>query len=650
MSEINIHGKPEVTELAYAGYKEHIDIFIMSTLVKQVLRTDSLPFEYVNFVGNPISILEPPGIVFQFVKEPTEAQYNVLSKMFAEFDLQRVQKTKVLVVYTVRTMTFPFFFRQMLPLVKPTCPGIDGYCTVEAFKWSYVLYAGIEGFLATNTYPYFRNHMMYDGDDDEDDDDCDAKEGFLYSVHGQKRDVDDDEEIEPVKPKKKAKVAKGKKKAVDVDSEMSVHLEEDHVEFVLFTEVLKAKPSPIPYTVNVGTPQDVPHLPGYCFPYFHGMISTDLSYTRRQALNLFLSLMNVNLEFDDARDGYKEFRASITPFLYTAEGLVVQHIMKGIELALETQTQLFLLIENKNYLGFNLLGGANFMFVNNDWWIPLTRKELQFTNLSCIMSQSTSKAVIADLIQELPRKEDPDRQILLEDIDTSLKLSRQLANLKLGEKGFEETEKRLTEALKGLHFGDSYKSVTSISHIVKAVEMLTGKAEIPEDLPVYIPSDRIVHFRDPRFAVFCSFGSRSISFYAASGKSYPLVKDEGDNIKDQITATEKIGEKDVRIMEKVVVGVKPPHQCLGDWEKMLADKSLRWDVKERAKEARCCVFSKDKDIELIYRSLCVLLDNDDGVAKGKKRKRANVGGDIAAFDALFSVLLPDDEDMAGPST
>jgi hypothetical protein len=325
--------------------------------------------------------------------------------------------------------------------------------------------------------------------------------------------------------------------------------------------------------------------------------------------------------------------------------------MKGIELALETQTQLFLLIENKNYLGFNLLGGANFLFVHNDWWVPLTRKELQYTNLSCIMSQSTSKAVVADLIQELPRREDSGAQILLEDIDTSLKLARQLGNLKLGEKGHEETEKRLAEALKGLNFGDSYKSVTSVSHIVKAIEMLTGKTEIPEDLPVYIPSDKIANFRDPRFAVFCSFGSRSISFFASSGKTYPLVKDEGDNVKDQLAATEKVNEKDVKVMEKVVVSVKPPHQCFSDWERMLSEKAMKWDVKERAKEARCCVFSKEKDIDMIFRALCVVLENDSGASGSKKRKRGGVvAADMAAFDALFVGLIPDDEDMAGPST
>jgi len=135
-----------------------------------------------------------------------------------------------------------------------------------------------------------------------------------------------------------------------------------------FPNVVTAMPSPFKPNLNIGTPGDVPHLPGICFPYFTGLIAGDVAFIRKTMANL--SFRNFSGPEADAQRGYQAFHSAINTFAYTPEGLILRHIFKGIVLALDMQTQLFCLFDRSRYLGFCLLGDLFAIHSAIGWVLP----------------------------------------------------------------------------------------------------------------------------------------------------------------------------------------------------------------------------------------------------------------------------------------
>lgn len=284
------------------------------------------------------------------------------------------------------------------------------------------------------------------------------------------------------------------------------------------------------------------------------------------------------------KKGLANFRSAIGTFAYTPEGLVVQHILKGIELALETQTQLFVLFDHAKYLGCCLLGEQFSLHTATGWVEPEDADSLAIT-LATISSHESSLESLAAMLSELRLLDGSESmQVQTTDIDTPAKLARLLGMLNIASQS-EETIKGLESEISHLSYKPTMYSIV-LDKLTWLLEMLTIKKDdpYPADMPVYFPPGQLPKFSNRNFALFCAFGSRAPSFWASKGVEYvvPSMTDP-----DPLSA---IPENGTMSMPVIVIGSKLPHVACDEWRKVASSKKIKFDANERSKESRAYVY------------------------------------------------------------
>jgi len=295
------------------------------------------------------------------------------------------------------------------------------------------------------------------------------------------------------------------------------------------------------------------------------------------------------------KDAYKAFRASIADVSSSKAGIILSHVVTGVDLALNTQTQLFLIFDNEVYLGFALLGEEFSVFCNGVWTQPLDaiklREELQ--------TLQTHDKTLEDLISRLRLCVDDSGDSLAFEDDharTMSGLADILAKIKVRD-DYDDV-KDISQILARLSFPTSYKTFRP-ANLKWVVESLTLQKDqpFPDDVPFHIPLQGWKDIDKKEYKVLASFGPRGPSFRGSPrGVELNIAKFGEEDI------FERRNENGGLVYDKLVVGEKVVREAVKDWKELVSKRSMRMEFAERQAGSRNHVF-KAENLKTIWDAL-----------------------------------------------
>lgn len=137
-----------------------------------------------------------------------------------------------------------------------------------------------------------------------------------------------------------------------------------------------AKATPIMHrSTSVGSSTSVPKSAGNVFPYFHGLIQPDNVFMNNMILRHFYQLLGRTAE--QCQETYVKYRHGVNSLAKTSQGMILCHILLGVDLALSTQSRCYVIIEKLSYQGFCLLGARYAIFSDSKWFAADDEEDFQ---------------------------------------------------------------------------------------------------------------------------------------------------------------------------------------------------------------------------------------------------------------------------------
>jgi len=209
---------------------------------------------------------------------------------------------------------------------------------------------------------------------------------------------------------------------------------------------------------------------GHLFPYFDGMLLPDKSAIG----HIFFSLFANGLGDDSATiaDVSKRLREGFKQLSYTRAGMILSHIFKGIELALQSRAILRPLIERGTYLGFTLSGDVAIVDKGR------VHAALSSTALQDeVMSISQHENAIEEIMNLLRQVVDDDDNRVINFSPDDFLSSRRL-HILLSEIDWEREEiadarirEKVLDQVERLRFGENYAEINE-ENIIRLVTFL----------------------------------------------------------------------------------------------------------------------------------------------------------------------------------
>jgi len=608
MSQVGPIGKPSYPQIAYDGYTAALEAFLWATASgKKTLAS------YYQYPLPPVTLTAPIPLprLCVTLKAPIsdKVRQNMMSG-WTKYGISEVSLSAKVKGFTFDNPSFSMIPR-LNEMMHPSCNAPDHYCTLESFIACQKVYEAVELFLRTHTYPAFSSI-----------ENLEAVEGPLPppNLASQSRKRPSEKETTS---RRKARVIGelGAMLAVRADTP-----EPDESTIDVFSDVLVAKPSPLPSSVNWGSPSSTPNLPGLCFPYFDGLLAGDPVFVKSTIASFFFKLLGD--EDTDPRSAYLAFKNSIGSYCYTRAGLVMSHILCGIQLALQCQGQLYLFLEKTTeYSGFAILGAGFHINIGSRWHAPKTPDELR-EDILMVSSHESRLEEICQILARLRMTEGKKRRYTAEDINSSGKLGEVLSTIDFSREEDEETIRLLSFNLSHLNFGDTFLT-NNIEHIEGELENLYS-AETPLPDPsksIFLLSEQLELYHDPLARHLLRFGSRAPSFFARTGEIYPVPSPTAKDI--MLEDDKKTGRPK---LTQLVVTFKPIPEALRDLHESRNKKAIRFESKERAKDSRCVTF-KEKAAKRLWTELKRTLGNmPGGLSKGKGKAKAAMEVDPVDFE------------------
>jgi len=614
ISDITLHGYAPVRQIAYSGYKDNIEAFLFATAVKTKVSTKMdhypIPSDYIPTVPLPL-----PPIVLKFAKSPPPDFLQAVMAQWEKYGAKRVevgQGTPCIVVEQpdlALLQKAPSWF-------TPRGPSLSQYAQLEGVLEAVRVYQCIDLFLATNTY-------FYKKADDEG-----AEPGITKSALSATVEMRVDNVYY------RDGYTKTSKSAEDINGTSSFKGTPDELKdltphrpsmIAVGSSVLVAKPSPKPSSTSFGSPSSVPNHPGLVFPYFDGMLAHDTHGFRTIVTSHFLR--NFGSSKLDVKPAYINFRNVIGTFVATQAGAVLTHVLKGIDLALSTQTHLYLLFDQKKYLGFTLLGEVFRIFAHGKWHEPLSATALR-AELNEIQTHAQGLEGLANRLREC---EDEGGDVLVVDSDRMGSMSYIadcLAKVKIRDDKNDAEE--LSKILSNLSFPTSYKTFKP-TNITMAIDALLDEDFVfGDDVPFYIPLTNWVGINSKAYKIFASFGSRSFSFRNAQGVEIKITP---------LTSANPFEERDEKGQLKfgrLLVAEKVISECLRDWDWLKGKAMVKMDYRERAAGSRLHTY-RLKELDTIIGKLrekvtAGLIGGDKGFIEPAGKRSHDVAFGTGAFD------------------
>jgi len=617
--DLAIFGKPSINQIAYDGYTANIEAFIHATCIQKKVYCDRphYPIDPSHTVTVPIQL---PRTVFALVNKPSSEGEKKMMDAGKEFGIEKrlVGKGHV---YTVEKPTIEFI-RKVEKIAQPQCTNITDYSQVRATVHFYWITQCVDLFLATNTYSFKpetysqekiaagaevpKGNLAYRGT-------AHWEGGCSKTVSVKTRNITGSwEDRQIVNPDEEHEYDSG------VYPQSAVYI---------------AKPSPLPASTSFGLPAACPNSKGLHFPYFEGMHHSDVKFTRDIISRLFFR--NLGSVAKGPREAYKEIRTEIGPAVTTPECRILNHILYGIDLALGTQTQLFLLYDNGHYYGFNLLGGY-FSIWTGQWIDPVDEAELQAT----MLRYRSHEASLTDLYRYMKTEAItyvPEYKPKFKTLETSQQVAELLGHVDQSVTHANTLEK-IEELVGNLVFTGVYRRMNA-DNLEASIDELLGNSTIAKDLLVYIPKARSgwKSIASPYYAPIGAFGARSFSLIDRGGKANEVVLSS-----DVFVTKLEEGDKETKKRTSLPFFEKPYHECVADWAKVVQTGKAKVNFQERAIGSRGFLVKGDalESIVGIFEKAREDKRIAIGIPKVEKQRKdrggdTDMGGEVVNIEDVF---------------
>lgn len=331
------------------------------------------------------------------------------------------------------------------------------------------------------------------------------------------------------------------------------------------SRVPKAKPSVTPEHIY-GSHSDIPALPGLVFPYFEGMIADDTSFTSGIVRHLFLECLG------DTRSailsGYKDLKLHMGILASTAVGRIIQHIFLGIKLAVEGQARLFIIMENKRYVGFTLHGWYFTISIDGYKHLPLDHAKL-VTEVAEVDGHNVAIAKILFKLSKLKlitTKRVPSKATIQE-YKVRCTSPRGLAETIRDFVRDDSDNDEIEQLAVNLSFPQRFWTIDNRT-ILKAVELLLDGSFPENEVPMY-PRGGTLTTDSPELAIFAAFGDQAFSLRVTGGQPKKVPKD----ITSDVLFKPYRGKNNKEVIPKpnFVIAKKSLSLCIEDWKTFLVD-------------------------------------------------------------------------------
>jgi hypothetical protein len=614
LSQIHVLAKPTEPQFAYGGYKNAIEAFVTATITKRKLLTSAdeykLPKDYIPSVPLPL-----PQLICRFKSSLTEAQIKKIIEKWQGSIVSPVDGAHG-PTYEIMEPTWNMVFTSLPQLAQSQCIRIDKRAQIEELVLLRPVYQFIDGFLATNTYPYKKEHFKLSDESKGAEKylgkavELRSESAFWRSGYGktklQKVAWDED-------------VAEGRKVDDQEEEDLTPHID---TERQIGNSVFVAKPSPLPSSTSYGAPTAVPYLGGLVFPYFPGMLLYDLPGIRDLIGRLVFRCLGD--ETTSAREAYKVLRSKLGSTMNTPQGLIVGHVLKGIELSLDSQTQLFLLFDKTVYLGFCLLGSEFSVWAHGAWREARSADELR-EDLKVV---TTSDQARENLVEVLKGLNTGIETAFLDDLEVSMistgsGLLRVLGQLEAAGEIEDGKRAEIISLYGRCNLPAAYK-VISPNNIEWAIRQLTvfAEEEFNDDCPIFVPATTWSDCNNKAYRVLASFGPRSFSLRNASGENIRML-----SAKDPAAKRYKFlfpADQGKREPYPFIVYTKTIKECIKDWNAVISSGEVRMDFTERAGGIRGNKFY-GKDKGTLLKAFSDAIEAGKFVKDKKEEKKAGKG-------------------------
>jgi hypothetical protein len=623
LANLHLSGFPQLLDVAYEGYKHNISIFAGASHEVRKFPT-TIP-------GVKIAPSSLSDLLFRLPPVAFKPSFTLKDDQVARFmkdyeacgtEMVKAGKTCYFIFNTPRLEVCQKFAPMHEPSFRAPAHTISPLDVLTLLHLDTVLKA----FLATQTYAAFSTREEIEIVDEEE-----KKKEVVEDGSCDYRRDNHDVSINLPLPEQIARIIAAARLArEDVTNGISGDTENldnlfgevdglpDVTDTLIYAitgdeAVRSAKPSPLPYTFNCGAPADVPRSPGNLFPYFDRMLLGDKTTLKRIFFQHFTRALGGTFEEIIAEKA--KMRKKLDDLANTLVYCPYAHLFTGVDLALATQSRLFVIRERGEYLGFVLLGYKYTLAMQHFVYAPATYQAVQ-KSLRTLSSHGRALEDICLKLSDMTISGSEEKvAINVASITGSGQLAAEIRKRDVAQKWY---EKELVEDLGRLRFEKSYRPTTAQD----IVSVLSSYADAPEEfpaetLPIFIPS-QVNRLNDPFFCRLAIFGPEAVSPMNLRGITETLPKRTPASSDGQKPA---FIEKDKQL-PKIILARKPVGVACDDWKEMMKRKAFTQDVNERAQASRCLVFKPPQanGILDIMSRLSYEMGDKGTSGKGKKRK------------------------------
>lgn len=395
--------------------------------------------------------------------------------------------------------------------------------------------------------------------------------------------------------------------------------------------VFRAKPSPVRES-NMGPATAVPNMPGVIFPYFQGLIQPDSVIMSQFVIRRLYSLLGSTNQ--ECQELYAKIRRGINSLSTTNEGMVLSHVILGVELALQTQGRCFLIIESKKYLGFALLGSKFAIFDSSHWIAPVDAAALRADLHELDPHLQAVHKLVGSFVTMTESSQYTGPAVSEETFNSPSSLIPVLKGIAL-DKIEDQLERELNQCFRSLNYMGSGYLQQNPQIVAEMLETFFSDAVVELDRPTYIPSIRTaVDTRE--FVLLSRFGPDAPSLWNERGTLFKCEARETAETSEK--GKRKMGALDTyaNMPDKILVTPKPLEISVRDFGKMVAEGGVKMDLKERAGKYRNMSIEAEVMRKRIWKALV------DGMQEANKKRKTESKSKVVAsedFDDVIGSLL-----------
>lgn len=632
VTALNIQGIPLERQIAYTQYAANISSFIFASATNKTITVSPAPLGKLIML-NAILPITPPPVSFTLQKPLNSDQSEKFIKVLGP-GASKTQSGKTTIYHapaipndtisTVSQVSTPFFNAgrdainpkgmlafQFLNNVIFLFARVHSYSAFHSEdKDSITQFEQLLGGPAGGTY-FARKYTAKDKDGKEVEMERDMSSYTLNEYNKRARSEDEmtDEGDSPV-----AKII----------SEST-----GYFQFRGDETVFKARPAKHP-VVNIGSSSEVPKSAGILFPYFAGLIQPDAVFMNSVILRRFYQLLGSTHDFCQAY--YLDIRHGVNSLATTDRGMELCHMLLGIDIALDTQSRCFFIIEKNKYLGFSLLGARYAVFCNTKWYAPAPENTLSLA----LNRMDPHESAVDDMIARfgvLRTKEQIDHAVERSVFDEPKYLADLLSKLVIPNLDDDDV-RELDRCIRNLNYMGTGYLTKNPQMITEMLETIASNKTIELERPTFLPSIR-APLKSRLFAALSKFGPDAPSFWNDRGKE--ILCKPVDTSVASTGGKRKIGNADDfgNMPNKILITPKPLTIAVQDLTKVMEKGRVKMDVDERAGKYRNISVEHEETRKAMWKGL-ISVCSDSG-KRQKPNTEENAGG-IDIDDLMFKLL------------